>query len=54
MKAWIIKKPGKVEDFIKVNDFEIPEPKENQIRIKVYSVSLNPVDWKSIKNKIKK
>ena len=45
MKALLLDKPGPVSDLY-VGDLPIPEPKANEIRVKVHAVSLNPVDYK--------
>eukprot|EP01029_Cantina_marsupialis_P001371 TRINITY_DN111507_c0_g1_i1.p1 TRINITY_DN111507_c0_g1~~TRINITY_DN111507_c0_g1_i1.p1 ORF type:complete len:358 (-),score=86.69 TRINITY_DN111507_c0_g1_i1:188-1261(-) len=34
------------------HDVEIPEPKRGDVRIKVFSAALNPVDWKQVKYQI--
>jgi NADPH2:quinone reductase len=45
MKALLLDKPGPVSDLY-VGEVAIPEPKANEIRVKVQAASLNPVDYK--------
>lgn len=49
MKAWVYRKSGKPGDILKLeNDWPKPEPKSKQIQVKVHTVSLNPVGWKTM------
>ena len=45
MKALLLDKPGPVSD-LRVGELPTPEPGPNEIRVKVHTVSLNPVDYK--------
>lgn len=45
MQALLLDKPGPVSD-LHVGELPIPEPKANEIRVKVHAVSINPVDYK--------
>ncbi|NQW20210.1 MAG: zinc-binding dehydrogenase [Chloroflexi bacterium] len=45
MKALLLDKPGPVSD-LRIGELSLPEPGPNEIRVKVYAVSLNPVDYK--------
>ena len=48
MKALVLAKPGSIDGLEYVENREIPEPKENEIRVKVMAAGLNPVDYKLI------
>lgn len=45
MKALILEKPGELDSLTVVTNREIPEPKDNEIRVKVYAAGLNPSDY---------
>jgi len=45
MKALLLDKPGPVSDLY-VGELAIPEPKANEIRVKVHVAGLNPVEYK--------
>jgi NADPH2:quinone reductase len=45
MKAWVIHSKGVLED-LKLDIVTIPKPSDEQVRIKIHAVSLNPVDYK--------
>jgi len=45
MKALLLSKPGPVSS-LNIGDIPTPEPGPSEIRVKVHSVSLNPVDYK--------
>jgi NADPH:quinone reductase-like Zn-dependent oxidoreductase len=38
-------------DVMKLEDIPVPEPGENELLIKVYATSVNPVDWKVMQGK---
>lgn len=46
MKAIVLKKSGSLDELKFEKDRPIPLPQKNEIRVKVYSVGLNPVDYK--------
>lgn len=46
MKALLLDKPGLVSS-LRVGELPLPEPKSDEIRVKVHAVSLNPVDYKT-------
>jgi len=46
MKALLLSEPGPISN-LSVGELPIPEPGPNEIRVKVHSVSLNPVDYKT-------
>ena len=48
MKAMVLTKPGSIDGLEYVENREIPEPKEREIRVKVMAAGLNPVDYKLI------
>ncbi|QMU27503.1 NADP-dependent oxidoreductase [Adhaeribacter radiodurans] len=48
MKAIITENPGGVEN-LKLQDLEIPQPADNEVLVKVYAISINPVDIKTRK-----
>lgn len=48
MKAAIINKFGSSAVF-KISDIQIPKPKDNQILVRVFATSINPIDWKQRK-----
>ncbi|MBT4340988.1 MAG: alcohol dehydrogenase catalytic domain-containing protein, partial [Chloroflexi bacterium] len=45
MKALLLSKPGPVSS-LSIGEIPTPEPGPNEIRVKVHSASLNPVDYK--------
>ncbi|MCG7379755.1 zinc-binding dehydrogenase [Paenibacillus sp. ACRSA] len=45
MKALILEKPGQLNALTVVTNREIPDPKDNEIRVKVYGAGLNPSDY---------
>jgi NADPH:quinone reductase-like Zn-dependent oxidoreductase len=45
MKAVIINKYGN-EDILEYTDVERPEPKADEVLVKVHAAAVNPVDWK--------
>lgn len=45
MKAAIIRKFGSPEVF-EIADIAIPKPKNNQLLVRVFATSINPIDWK--------
>lgn len=45
MKALVLEKPGSVDGLKIVYDRAIPEPKEDEIRVKVHAAALNPSDY---------
>ncbi|MEK4058461.1 MULTISPECIES: zinc-binding dehydrogenase [Paenibacillus] len=45
MKALILEKPGELDSLTVVTNREMPEPKDNEIRVKVYAAGLNPSDY---------
>ncbi len=45
MKAAIIKKFG-TPDVFQIADIQIPKPNKNQLLVRVYATSINPIDWK--------
>lgn len=47
MKALILDEPGKLESLKVIYNREKPEPKENEIRVKVHAVGLNPSDYQT-------
>lgn len=47
MKALILDEPGKLESLKVIYDREKPMPKENEIRVKVHAVGLNPSDYQT-------
>jgi NADPH:quinone reductase-like Zn-dependent oxidoreductase len=48
MKAAIIKKFG-TPDVFEIADIPIPKPDRNQLLVRVYATSINPIDWKQRK-----
>jgi len=48
MKAAIIKKFG-TSDVFEITDMVIPKPKNNQLLVRVFATSINPIDWKQRK-----
>ena len=53
MKAAIINSFGN-SDVLKIeNEFPIPEPKQNQVLVRVIATSVNPLDWKTRKGELK-
>jgi len=48
MKAAIIKKFGS-PDVFEIAEIPIPKPKKNQMLIRVFATSINPIDWKQRK-----
>jgi NADPH:quinone reductase len=46
MKALLLDQPGSVSS-LRVGELPLPEPKADEIRVKVHAVSLNPVDYKT-------
>lgn len=53
MKAVYQTEAGKPDDVLKVGELPIPEPKGNEVLVKVMAVSLNPVDFKVSKSRTK-
>lgn len=47
MKALILDEPGKLESLKVVYDREKPVPKDNEIRVRVHAVGLNPSDYQT-------
>lgn len=45
MRALILEEPGKLESLTVVANREVPEPNEDEIRVKVYAAGLNPSDY---------
>ncbi|MBA9087923.1 NADPH:quinone reductase-like Zn-dependent oxidoreductase [Fontibacillus solani] len=45
MKALILEKPGELDSLTVVTNREMPEPKDNEIRVKVIAAGLNPSDY---------
>ena len=45
MKALVLDKPGKL-DALRITDISVPVPGPGEVRVKVESVGLNPVDYK--------
>jgi len=45
MKAFLLDRPGEPET-LRLAEITVPEPDENQVRVRVEAVSLNPVDYK--------
>ncbi|OFX84840.1 MAG: hypothetical protein A2W99_06480 [Bacteroidetes bacterium GWF2_33_16] len=48
MKAAVIKKFG-LPSVFEITDLFIPKPKANQLLVRVYATSINPIDWKQRK-----
>lgn len=46
MKAIVLKKPVSLDELEYIEDRPIPDPGKGEIRVKVYCVGLNPVDYK--------
>ncbi|KAA3455954.1 2-methylene-furan-3-one reductase-like isoform X1 [Gossypium australe] len=47
MKAWVYSQHGKPVDVLKLDsNYDVPQPKEDQVLIKVVAAALNPVDFK--------
>src|SRR4051812_48121778 len=44
MKAWLVRELGDPEDILKLEEIEIPVPKEQQVLIRVEAASLNFFD----------
>jgi NADPH:quinone reductase-like Zn-dependent oxidoreductase len=47
MKALVLEEPGKLEGLRLVQNREMPVPKENEIRVKVFAAGLNPSDYQT-------
>lgn len=48
MKAAIINKFGS-SDVFEISDIQIPAPKDDQVLVRVFATSINPIDWKQRK-----
>ncbi|GAA5887334.1 hypothetical protein JCM5296_007102 [Sporobolomyces johnsonii] len=49
MKAWVFHQKGQPADVLKlVEPYPKPEPKGDQVLVKVHAVALNPVSWKAM------
>ena len=46
MRAIVLEHRDGISDFTYTEDRKIPEPKDDEIRVKVKSAGLNPVDYK--------
>ena len=46
MKALVIKEYGN-EDILNHIDVDRPEPKADEVLVKVHTVAVNPIDWKT-------
>jgi len=46
MKSLLLNQPGSITN-LHIGEIPTPEPKPNEIRVKVHAVSLNPVDYKT-------
>lgn len=46
MRAWQAIKYGNERDSLRLNVIEKPAPKSNEVLVKVYAASLNPIDYK--------
>ena len=53
MKAAILEKYNKNGADLVIKDIEIPEPKENEVLVKVYASAVNPLDNMIIKKEVK-
>ncbi len=45
MKAVRIHEFGNV-DVVKIDDVDVPQPKDNEVLVKVHGAGVNPIDWK--------
>ena len=53
MKAAILENYNKIGSDLVIKDIENPEPKENEVLIKVYTTAVNPLDNMIIKKEVK-
>ncbi|XP_057718731.1 2-methylene-furan-3-one reductase-like [Arachis stenosperma] len=52
MKAWAYTEHGKITTVLKLNpNFPVPEPKSNQVLIKLVAAAINPVDYAKIEGR---
>lgn len=50
MKAYILQEPGAAENF-RIQEIDRPNPKKNEVLVKVKAISINPVDTKTREGK---
>jgi len=46
MKAWVLDKAGERGN-LRIGDVPMPEPRADEVRVRIHSVGLNPVDYKA-------
>lgn len=51
MKAAVFKKYGSPKAVLRIEDKEIPKPKENEVLVKIYFTAINDWDWGMIRGK---
>jgi hypothetical protein len=54
MRAWQAMQYGDQRSSLRLNVIERPVPKSTEVWIKVYAVSLNPIDYKMLHGDLKK
>lgn len=47
MKALVLEEPGRIEGLKIIHDREMPIPRENEIRVRVFAAGLNPSDYQT-------
>ena len=48
MRAVVIRKIGKVEDVMKIEEIPIRKPAQGEVLVRVYAAGMNPVNYKLI------
>ena len=51
MRAIIHEKYGAPEIVLKVSEVDIPEPKENEVLVKIFATTINDYDWSMVRGK---
>ncbi|WP_373398232.1 hypothetical protein V8V91_00195 [Algoriphagus halophilus] len=49
MKAIVLEKYGLPEEVLRIQEIDLPQPKEKEVLVKIITTSINDYDWSMVK-----